>query len=48
MWVRERGKLRWEKKGDMHGWERNIEMKKKGIDMGEREETNEKKIVQIS
>ena len=27
--------------------ERNIEMRKKGIDMGERVETNEKKIVPI-
>ena len=31
------------KKEGMGGWERNIEMKKKGIDMGEREEINEKK-----
>ena len=41
--VRESGKLRWEiKKEDMCGWERNIEMRKKWIDMGEREEINEK------
>ena len=47
--VRESGKLRWEiKKEDMCGWERNIEMRKKWIDMGEREEINEKKIVSIS
>ena len=32
------------KKEDMRGWKRNIEMrKKKGIDMDEREEINEKK-----
>ena len=32
------------KKEDMRGWKRNIEMrKKKGIDMDEREENNEKK-----
>ena len=34
------------KKEDMGGWERNIEIKKKKkkrIDMGEREEINEKK-----
>ena len=47
--VRESGKLRWEKKGRHVWWERNIEMrKKKGIDMGEREEINEKKIAPIS
>ena len=47
--VRESGKLRWEKKEDMCGWERNIETrKKKGIDMGGREEINEKKIAPIS
>ena len=43
--VRESGILRWEKKGRHVWWKRNIEMrkKKKGIDMGEREEINEKK-----
>ena len=43
--VRESGKLRREKKGRHVWWERNIDMreKKKGIDMGEREEINEKK-----
>ena len=48
--VREIGKLRLEKKKeDMCGWERNIEMrKKKGIDMGGREEINEKKSVNFS
>ena len=30
-------------KEDMCGWERNIGMRKKWIDMGEREEINEKK-----
>ena len=48
--VRESGKLRWEKEG-RHAWVRdNIEMrKKKGTDMGEREEINgKKKIAPIS
>ena len=36
-------KLRREKKGRRVWWERNIEMRKKGIDMGEKEEINEKK-----
>ena len=36
--------MRKKKKEDMRGWKRNIEMrKKKGIDMDEREEINEKK-----
>ena len=50
--MRESGKLRWEKEG-RHAWVReNIEMrtkkKKRGTDMGEREEINEKKIAPIS
>ena len=47
--VRESGKLRREKKGRHVWWERNIDMREiKGIDMGESEEINEKKIAPIS
>ena len=50
--VRERGKLRWEKKNEEMCGVREIlrlgKKKKKGIDMDEREEIDEKKIAQIS
>ena len=43
-WDEKKKKEEVEEEEDMRGWERNIEMrKKKGIDMGEREEINKKK-----
>ena len=43
MWWEKVGNWDEKKKEDMCGWERNIEMRKKGIDMGGREEINKKK-----
>ena len=46
--VRESGKLRWEKKGRRVVREKYWDEKKKRIDMGEREEINEKNSANLS